>query len=180
MPVSWPPSKRSSTAYWPTGSMAAMFTPPLPPTSTRWPGPWPCTSALGECVRRYSAGSSKRSPLSKATSSVRATRRRTISVGRGAVIPGTPVPGRSMRAADAGPALGHRRRLAGDTAQGLRIGLVEADRGHLVPGKERRLGQPFGIGRDFLQVEAVILEFEQASDVADLGLVLAVDMHADH
>ena len=38
----------------PTGSMRVMTTSSLPVCSVSWPGPWPTTSALGECTRRYS------------------------------------------------------------------------------------------------------------------------------
>jgi len=37
----------------------------LPDTVCFWAAEWPCTSALGDSTRRYSAGSAKRSPLSK-------------------------------------------------------------------------------------------------------------------
>ncbi len=40
-----------------------------PATIRRWPGPCPCTSALGLSTRRYSAGRQKRAPSSKSTSS---------------------------------------------------------------------------------------------------------------
>src|SRR5690348_4623162 len=42
------------------------------------------------------------------------------------------------------------RRLARNVQQHLRIRLVEAHRRDLVPAEERRLTQPFRVGRDFL------------------------------
>src|SRR5690348_13894202 len=55
------------------------------------------------------------------------------------------------------------RPLPRDIQQGLRVRLVEADGGNLVPGEEGGLAQPFRVGRDFLQVEAVFLDIEQAA-----------------
>src|SRR3954466_11209891 len=47
------------------------------------PAPWPRTSALGDSTRRYSALSSKRSPLSKAMVRVSCAGLRRISLGQG-------------------------------------------------------------------------------------------------
>src|ERR1051325_3376440 len=47
------------------------------------PAPWPRTSALGDSTRRYSALSSKRSPLSKATVRTSCAGLRRISLGQG-------------------------------------------------------------------------------------------------
>src|ERR1700753_2842917 len=60
-----------------------MRTSRLPGTVLRSSGECPCTSALGLFTRRYSAGSSKRSPLSKLTASVAPPRRSLSSVGQG-------------------------------------------------------------------------------------------------
>src|SRR3954451_14133263 len=48
------------------------------------PAPWPRTSALGDSTRRYSAASSNRSPLSKATVRTLWSGFRRNSVGQGA------------------------------------------------------------------------------------------------
>jgi len=53
----------------------------FPTTRTSCPGPCPFTSAEGEWTRRYSNGSSNRSPLSKLTSNTRDRERSLISVG---------------------------------------------------------------------------------------------------
>src|SRR5512139_1878617 len=58
-----------------------MLTSFLPNCSVSWPGPWPCTSAEGECTRRNSNGRLKREPSSKAISSTLDFWCRTISVG---------------------------------------------------------------------------------------------------
>src|SRR5260370_40456228 len=55
----------------------------LPATVLRSSGEWPCTSALGLLTRRYSASSSKLSPLSKATMSALRSLRSRSSVGQG-------------------------------------------------------------------------------------------------
>src|SRR3954463_8378746 len=47
------------------------------------PAPWPRTSALGDSTRKYSAPSSKRSPLSNATLSVSRAGLSLISLGHG-------------------------------------------------------------------------------------------------
>src|SRR5690348_5279495 len=61
----------------------------------------------------------------------------------------------STHRAEARPRKVDPRRLAGDIQQHLRVGLVKADGGNLVPAEERRFAQPFGIGGDFLQRETV-------------------------
>src|SRR4051812_13940543 len=48
------------------------------------PAPWPRTSALGDSTRRYSARSSNRPPLSKATVRTSRSGLRRSSVGQGA------------------------------------------------------------------------------------------------
>src|SRR3990167_65464 len=63
--------------------MAVMLTLRLPGTRTFCPGPWPCTSALGDSTRRYSQGRRKRLPSSKATSNTCEARCRTMSMGLG-------------------------------------------------------------------------------------------------
>src|SRR6185503_17023249 len=50
------------------------------------PAPWPRTSALGDSTLRYSAASSKRAPLSKATISRSCAGLRRSSVGQGASV----------------------------------------------------------------------------------------------
>ena len=55
----------------------------LPATVLRSSGEWPWTSALGLWTRRYSASSSKLSPLSKTTLSALRSLRRRNSVGQG-------------------------------------------------------------------------------------------------
>src|SRR6185437_2528634 len=83
-------------------------------------------------------------------------------------------------AADAGIALGQRRRGTGHREQGLRVAVLDADRGHFIPAEERRLAHPFRVRTELLHVEAVFLDTDQPADVADLGLILAVDVHPDH
>src|SRR6185437_10107498 len=70
------------------------------------------------------------------------------------------------------------RRLAGDVQQHLRVGFVETHGGNLVPAEERWLAQPFRVGGDFLQGEAVVLDAQRTADVADLVLVLGIHVHA--
>src|SRR3569833_124734 len=67
-----------------TGSRPLIFTSCLPVTMVLGPAPWPRTSALGDSTRRYSAASSKRAPLSKATVSLSCAGLRRSSVGHGA------------------------------------------------------------------------------------------------
>src|ERR1051325_7516337 len=68
-------------------------------------------------------------------------------------------------ATDARIALFQRRRRAGPGQQGQRVAVLYADGGHLVPGEERSLSQPFGVGADLLHVETVVLEGNQLADV---------------
>src|SRR5690348_1188726 len=165
----------------------------LPATSTCCPGPWPWTSADGEYTRRYSAGSTKRSPESNTTSSVRDFLWRVMSVGLGVAIPTIlsvhgivglmPVNHawmHLMHAAEARPRKIDPRRLAGDVEQHLRVRFIEAHGGNLVPAEERWFAQPLGVGGDFLQGEAVVLDPERAADVAHLVLVLGIHVHAHH
>src|SRR6185437_9049000 len=63
----------------------SIFTCLLPPRVTLWSPPWPCTSALGDSTRRYSAGSEKLSPLSNATCSVVLAASRRSSVGQAVI-----------------------------------------------------------------------------------------------
>src|SRR5262245_3238783 len=71
------------TAYRPTGSMLATFTPSLPVTRMPSPAAWPLTSAEGECTRRNSADSRACMPSPKRTVRSRERRCSVSSIGGG-------------------------------------------------------------------------------------------------
>src|SRR5215475_6336326 len=112
--------------------MATFF---LPATVLRSSGEWPCTSALGLLTRKYSAVSSKRSPLSKATVSTLRSLCSRSSVGQGLAAPSlnsisvSVSPGWAV--ADAIGALGRRLDVEIDHADAARLehGDALGDRG---------------------------------------------------
>src|SRR5215470_6426257 len=98
--------------------MATFF---LPATVFRSSGEWPCTSALGLLTRKYSAASSKRSPLSKATVSALRSLCSRSSVGHGLAALSLNCVSPCWAVADAVGALGRRLDVEIDHADAARL-----------------------------------------------------------